>query len=180
MDFSKVVQGRRSVRKYHDRIIPDAEVELLIDLARHAPSSMNGQPWHFVIVRNDKTKGALVEIKNRFCPPEKQAYPADFLVKAPLIIVVCVEKNRSFGREIENGLLAASIVMLGAHSRGLGTVYMSAYISDEPKLSEAIRKELGVPAGFAPVSILPLGYPDEIPQPKDLRPLKEIIHFDQF
>jgi nitroreductase len=57
---------------------------------------------------------------------------------------------------------------------------MSAYISDEPKLSEAIRKELGLPEGVAPVSILPLGYPDEIPQPKELRPFKETIHFDQF
>jgi nitroreductase len=141
---------------------------------------MNGQPWHFVIVKDDKTKSALVNIKNSFCPPEKQAYQADFLLKAPLIVVVCVEKNRSFGREIENGLMAASIIMLGAHSRGLGTVYMSAYISDEPKLSEAIRNALRLPEGFAPVSILPLGYPDEIPQPKELRPLKEIIHFDPF
>ena len=180
MEFSKVVRGRRSVRKFQNRAIPDSEVELLVDLARHAPSSMNGQPWHFVIVKSDQTKAALPEIKNRFCPPEKQAYQADFLLKAPLIIVVCVEKNRSFGREIENGILAASIIMLGAHSRGLGTVYMSAYISDEPKLSEAIRKELGLPEGVAPVSILPLGYPDEIPQPKELRPFKETIHFDQF
>ena len=141
---------------------------------------MNGQPWHFVIVRDDKTKAALAAIKNRFCPPEKQAYQADFLLRAPVIMVVCVEKKRSFGREIENGILAASIIMLGAHSRGLGTVYMSAYISEEPKLSEAIRNELGLPEGLAPVSILPLGYPDEIPQPKELRPLKEIIHFDHF
>jgi nitroreductase len=180
MDVSIAVKGRRSVRKYQNRAIPDSEVEFLIDLARHAPSSMNGQPWHFIIVKNGKTKAALVEIKNRFCPPEKQAFQADFLLKAPLIIVVCVKKNRSFGREIENGILAASIIMLGAHSHQLGTVYMSAYISDEPKLSEAIRKELGIPEGVAPVSILPLGYPDEIPQPKELRPLQEIIHFDQF
>ena len=180
MEFSKVVMGRRSVRKYQDRIVPDSEVEFLVDLARHAPSSMNGQPWHFVIVKDHKAKVGLVNIKNSFCPPGKQTYQADFLLKAPLIMVVCVEKNRSFGREIENGLLAASIVMLGAHSRGLGTVYMSAYISDEPKLSEAIRKELGIPERFAPVSILPLGYPDESPRPKELRPLREIIHFDQF
>jgi nitroreductase len=180
MEFSEVVRGRRSVRKYQNRAIPDSEVELLVDLARHAPSSMNGQPWHFVMVKDDKTKAALAEIKNRFCPPEKQAYQADFLLKAPLIMVVCVEKNRSFGREIENGILAASIIMLGAQSRGLGSVYMSAYISDEPKLSDAIRKELRIPEGLVPVSILPLGYPDEIPKPKEFRPLKEIIHVDQF
>ena len=180
MEFSNVVKGRRSIRKYREQSIPDSEVEILIDLARHAPSSMNGQPWHFVIVRNGKSKAALAEIKNKFCPPEKQAYQADFLRTAPLIMVICVDKSRSFGREIENGILAASTIMLAAQSRGLGSVYMSAYLTEEPKLSAAIREELGIPEAFAPVSILPLGYADEIPTPKDLRPLREIIHFEQF
>ena len=180
MEFSNIVKGRRSIRKYQGQSIPDSEVEILVDLARHAPSSMNGQPWHFVIVRNGKSKAALAEIKNRFCPPEKQAYQADFLRAAPLIIVICVEKSRSFGREIENGILAASTIMLGAQSRGLGSVYMSAYLSEEPKLAEAIQKELGIPETFAPISILPLGYADEIPKPKELRALREIIHFDRF
>ena len=180
MEFCEVVKGRRSIRKYREQAIPNAEVEFLIDLARHAPSSMNGQPWHFVIVRNGRSKAALAGIKNRFCPPEKQAYQADFLRAAPLIIVICVERSRSFGREIENGILAASLIMLGAQSRGLGSVYMSAYLAEEPKLSEAIREELGIPETFAPVSILPLGYADEIPAPKELRPVREIIHFEKF
>ena len=176
-----MVKGRRSVRKYQDRTIPDSEVEFLIDLARHAPSSLNGQPWHFVVVKSDKTKAALVEIKNRFCPPEKQAYQADFLLEgAP-----------------DHGRLRGEKPILRTRNRkwhywprpsscwehtaaDWERVYMSAYISDEPKLSEAIRKELGLPEGFAPISILPLGYPDEIPRPKELRPLQEIIHFDQF
>ena len=81
---------------------------------------------------------------------------------------------------MENGILAASIIMLAAHSRGLGSVYMSAYVAEEPKLSAAIRKELGIPEGFAPVSILPMGYPDETPQHKEVRPLKEIIHVGKF
>ena len=180
MEFSDVVKERRSIRKYQDQSVPDSEVETLVDLARYAPSSMNGQPWHFVIVRNGQSKAALAAIKNRFCPPEKQAYQADFLRTAPLIIVICVEKSRSFGREIENGIIAASIMMLAAQSRGLGSVYMSAYLTEEPKLSEAIQKELGIPETFAPISILPLGYADEIPKPKELRSLREIVHFDRF
>ena len=180
MEFSKVVKERRSIRKYQDRSISDSEVEALLDLARHAPSSMNGQPWHFVMVRSDKVKAALVEIKNEFCPPEKKAFQADFIRTASVVIVICVEKSRSFGREVENGILAASILMLAAQDRGWGTVFMSAYVPDEPKLAEAIRKELGIPEEYAPISMLPLGYPDEIPKPKDLRPLKEILHFDKF
>ncbi len=180
MEFSEVARGRRAVRKFQPRLVPDAEVEFLIDLARHAPSSLNGQPWHFVILKSAESKAALVEIKNKFCPSEKQAFPANFLLQAPIIILVCVEKCRSFGREVENSVLAASLIMLGAHSRGLGTVYMSAYMSDEPQLSAAIRKEFNIPDGFAPITVIPLGYPDETPQAKELRPVKEIIHFERF
>ena len=56
MEFAEVLKGRRSIRSYQDRSLSDPDVERLIDLARHAPSSMNGQPWHFVVVRNQQTK----------------------------------------------------------------------------------------------------------------------------
>lgn len=84
-----------------------------------APSSMNGQPWRFIVVKAEKTKEHLVEIKNRYCPVEKQDYEADFLRKAPVVIVVCVDKEKSYEREIENGVLATANLMLGACSRGL-------------------------------------------------------------
>jgi nitroreductase len=180
MEFAKTVKGRRSLRGYQDRPIPDSEVEQLVDLARYAPSSMNGQPWHFVIVRDPKTKKALVGIKNRFCPPEKQAYPADFLEKAPVIIVVCVDKAKSFGREVENGVLASSHILLGAHSQNLASVYLSAYTAALPKLSREIKKALNIPEGIEPISILPLGYPRETAQPKPLRSLREIMHLEHF
>jgi nitroreductase len=180
MDFCDAVKGRRAIRRFLNRPLPDSELETLLDLARHAPSSMNGQPWHFVILRDDHSKAALAEIKNRFCPPEKKEFRADFIRSASLIVVVCVEKTRSHGREIENAVLAASTIMLAAYSIGLGSVYMSAYMPDEPRLSEAIRSELGIPESVLPVSILPIGYPDETPKPKELVPLKEIVHFERF
>jgi len=180
MEFADAVKGRRSIRRYRDGFIPDSEIEQLADLARHAPSSMSGQPWHFVIVKNDETKKALARIKNKFCPREKQAYPADFMEKAPVVIVVCVDKAKSFGREVENGVLASCYILLGAHSRDLGSVYMSAYATAEPKLSEEIRKELNIPEGIAPISILPLGYPEESPRPKELCSLRETMHFELF
>jgi nitroreductase len=180
MELSDAVRGRRAIRTFQDRAVPDSEIEHLLDLARNAPSSMNGQPLQFVVIKNDGIKARLAEIKNRFCPPEKSAFSADFLRKAPAIVVVCVEIARSHGREIENAVLAASIIMLGAHSRGLGTVYMTAYFSDQPLLAQSIRELLGIPQGISPVAILPLGYPNEVPGPKPLRPLKEIVHVDQF
>ena len=115
MEIDKTIKGRRSIRRYQDRDIPDSVIKELLSLAIHAPSSMNGQPWCFIVVRAEKTKEHLVEIKNRYCPVEKQDYKADFLRKAPVIIVVCVDKEKSYEREIENGVLAT----VESHARSL-------------------------------------------------------------
>jgi nitroreductase len=141
---------------------------------------MNGQPWEFVIVRDERTRAALAALKNKYCPPSKAAYPADFLREAPVVIVVCVKEARSFGRDVENGVLAAAHIMLGAPALGLGTVYLSAHTGDAPGLREEIRALLAAPAGITPVSIIPVGYPDDNPPAKALRPVQEMIHLERF
>jgi nitroreductase len=180
MDLDKAIKGRRSIRKYKAKDIPDSVIKELLHLAEYAPSSMNGQPWHFIVVKNDKTKKLLAEIKNRYCPPEKRDYKADFLESAPAVIIVCVDKQKSHEREVENAILAAANIMLAAYGRGLGSVYMSAYTTAEPRISEEIRQILAIPDNIDPITIIPLGYPDEIPGPKDLRPLEDIMHYEKF
>jgi nitroreductase len=180
MEIDETIKGRRSVRRYQDRDIPDSIIKELLDLATHAPSSMNGQPWYFIVVREKKTKEHLVEIKNRYCPLEKQDYKADFLQMAPVIIVVCVDKQKSYDREIENGVLATANLILGAYSRGVGSVYMSAYRLGEPGISQEVRQVLDIPQDIDPITIVPLGYPDEVPEPKIIRPLEDIISNETF
>jgi nitroreductase len=180
MEVDKTIKGRRSIRRYQDKDIPDSAVKELLSLATYAPSSMNGQPWCFIVVRAEKTKNRLAEIKNKYCPSEKQDYKADFLRQAPVIIVVCVDKERSYEREIENGVLATANLMLGASSRGLGSVYLSAYRIGEPGISQEMRQVLNIPQNIDPITLIPLGYPDEIPEPKMLRPLEEMIYYETF
>jgi nitroreductase len=178
MEIDKTIKERRSIRRYQDRDIPDSVIKELLSLAIHAPSSLNGQPWCFIVVRAEKTKERLAEIKNRYCPLEKQNYKADFLRSAPVIIVVCVDKEKSYEREIENGVLATASLMLGAYSRGLGSVYLSAYRTGEPGISQEIRQVLDIPQNIDPITLIPLGYPDEIPEPKMLRFLEEMIYYE--
>jgi len=180
MEIDKTIKGRRSIRRYQDRDVPDSVIKELLSLAIHAPSSMNGQPWCFVVVRAEKTKEHLVEIKNRYCPVEKQDYKADFLRKAPVVIVVCVDKEKSYEREIENGVLATANLMLGATSMGLGSVYLSAYRTGQPGISQEVRQVLNIPQNIDPITIIPLGYPDEIPEPKVSRSLEEMISYEAF
>ena len=135
MEIDETIKGRRSIRRYQEKDISDSVIKELLDLARYAPSSMDGQPWHFIVVREDKRKKQLAEIKNKYCPVEKQMYKADFLQNAPVVIVVCVDKQKSYDREVENAVLATANIMLGAYSRGLGSVYMSAYKPDDPGIN---------------------------------------------
>ena len=83
MHLDETIKGRRSIRKYRLEDISDSVIKELLHLATCAPSSVNGQPWNFIVIRNDRRKRKLVEIKNRYCPVEKQMYRADFLQNAP-------------------------------------------------------------------------------------------------
>ena len=178
--FDEAVTRRRSIRKYDGCEVPDSSLTELLDLARRAPSSMNGQPCHFVVIRNRATCEKLAQIKNIHCPPEKRDYPADFLVEAPVIVAVCVERERSFAREIENGVLVSGFLLLAAASRGLTGVFLTAYNRNDPTLEADIREILKLPDGIDPVSLIPLGYPAVEPSPKLLRSMEEIVRREHF
>jgi nitroreductase len=107
-------------------------------------------------------------------------YQADFLKEAPVIIVVCVDRERSFDREIENAVLATANILLGASNRGLGSVYMSAYRKEDACLADDIRDLLKIPDHVDPITIIPLGYPDESPEPKRLVDLEEVMFYENF
>jgi nitroreductase len=175
LTVDQAIRERRATRKFAARAVDAAILEEVLDLARRAPSSMNGQPWRFVVVRGAAAKDTLASIKNRYCPPEKRDYPADFLRQAPVIVVVCVETERAWGREIESGVLAAGTLMLAAAGRGLGSVYLTAYQSGEPRVAAEIRRVIGLDAPVQPIALVPLGYPAEPPPAKSLRPLAEMV-----
>ena len=180
MQLDDAIRGRRSIRKFRAQAVTDDVLDALIDLARHAPSSMNGQPWTFTVVRDAELKRRLAAIKNQYCPAEKRDFRADFLIEAAAVVVISVDRAASHDRAVENGVLAAATFMLAAHAHGLGTVYMSAFRDDEPAVADAVRRLLGMPAHVLPISILPLGYPDEVPPAKAIRPRREVVFHERF
>ncbi len=59
--FRKVVQSRRSVRKFTDRAIPKAVLDDCLDMALLAPCSSGLQPWEFYVVKSADKKAKLVK-----------------------------------------------------------------------------------------------------------------------
>ena len=53
MDYEEIAQDRRSIRGYKTDPIPREILEGIIHIAKHAPSSMNTQPWHFHVLTGE-------------------------------------------------------------------------------------------------------------------------------
>jgi nitroreductase len=180
MEFEEVVKSRRSIRRFTSADVSDELLKSLIGCALMAPSSMNGQPWCFIVVRCAETKKRLVEAKDKYCPPEKREYPAGFLQEAPVIVVTCVERAKAYDRGMESGILATGHLLLAAADHGLTGIYLSAYKSGAPEVADEIRSILGLPEDIDPVTIVPIGYPGEVAEPKSVLRAEEVIFNEAF
>ena len=53
MEFSELIQARKSIRGYQQKPVPREVIEEIIEVAKWAPSSMNTQPWHVHVVTGE-------------------------------------------------------------------------------------------------------------------------------
>jgi nitroreductase len=99
-DFSDIIFGRRSVRVY-DKTVKISHEEMLemIQEATTAPSSVNMQPWRFVVVESDDQKAKLNPLI-RFNTRQNETSSAMILIFGDL---ECYE----FGEEIYNTAVEA-------------------------------------------------------------------------
>jgi len=164
-DLFRVFSTRRSTRKFLKTKVEDWKVDKILSAADVAPTAGNFQGFQVFLIKNEKTKEALVEAAN------KQPY-----VNAPIVLVFCMEPSRvklKFPPEIlekfslQDATIAAAFSLLAASGVGLSTIWIGMF--DEEK----VKKILGT--GLRPSSILCIGYPDKKKPPKSRRKLKELI-----
>jgi len=187
MDLFEAINNRRSIRKFKTTPVDDKTVEALLDAARKAPSWGNSQCWHFVVVRDPVIKSQLAD--TLFGVTDRPNSVALSMKQAPLAVVVCAELKKSGTFYVEprkyatdkgeywymfDTALALENLCLAAHALGLGTVIAGAF--DAKQAAEIIN----VPDGFVVVAFTPLGYPDEAPNARPRKELKDIVHQNTF
>lgn len=59
-EFDKVVETRRSIRRFTDEPVPDSVINHCLDQAMLAPNSCNLQPWEFYVIKNPEVKKKLI------------------------------------------------------------------------------------------------------------------------
>ncbi|MED3994517.1 nitroreductase family protein [Peribacillus frigoritolerans] len=62
-DFMKIMKGRRSIRNYDPTVkISKEEMTEILEESTTAPSSVNAQPWRFLVIESPEHKEKLAEL----------------------------------------------------------------------------------------------------------------------
>jgi len=151
MDALEVNLTRRSIRRYKKQTVPYGEIEGLIRAGMAAPSANNQQPWHFVVIDDNSI---LDEI------PKFHPY-SQMLREASAAVLVCGDTglDRGGGMWVQDCAAATENILLAAHAKGIGAVWLGVFPREERYLT--IREMLGMPENVVPFSIVSLGFPAE-------------------
>ena len=141
MDAFESVRTLLAVRSYEDKPVPSEVVKKIVDAAHLTASSMNRQPWHFVVVDDRDMLTKLGEL----------ATTGKYTAQAALAIVVLVEKDSRFG--VSDGSRAIQSMMLTAWSEGVGSNWVGF------RGLEPVKDVLGIPDEYEILAIVPFGYP---------------------
>jgi nitroreductase len=163
MDAFEAVRTLLAVRSYQDKPVPDAVVRRIVEAGRLTGSGMNGQPWHFVVVREAQTLRQLGAL----------ASSGSYVAQAPLAIVVATDKSRfavsDASRAIQSMLLTAWADGVGSNWVGFGGL-------------DGVKRVLDIPARLEVLAILPFGYPARAVGrgKKSRKSLAEVAHLERY
>lgn len=172
----KTIMQRRSVRKYQDKQVEHAKLELIAKCGVNAPNGMNKQPWEIRIV---ESKAWIDGITAEFVKKNKEMVARDQNFKnmfrnAPNVIVIATPVGQGL---IDAGLMGENMI-LSAQSMGLGTCCLGGpvqFVKNDAS-AKPYLEQLKLPDGYEIAYMIAVGYPDESPEakPRDMQKVQYI------
>lgn len=163
MEVFDAISTALAVRGYADKPVPPEAIRRIVEAGRLTGSSMNLQPWHFIVVENRDTlrqMGAL-------------ARSGPYISGAPLAVVVAIENSRFAQSDASRAIQS---MILTAWSEGIGSNWVGFL-----GLAE-VKTLLGIPESLEILAILPFGYPAKSVGlgRKKRKALAEVAHRERF
>lgn len=164
MDVLEAVRTVLAVRQFKSDPIPDATLHEIVEAGRLTASSMNGQPWHFIVIQEPATLQQLASVLPT----------GPYVAQAPAAIAVLTTPSPF---DVSDASRAIQSMVLTAWSQGIG----SNWVGFTGRLG-AVKPVLGIPDEMEVHAILPFGYPvRNIGQGKKQRkPLGEVASRERF
>jgi len=170
MELNEVISRRFSARSFKNVSVPREKIMQVLEMVRLAPSAVNYQPWHFIVVTRKQNLEALAK-----------AYPRPWFISAPLVIVACINHKESWKRIRDNKdfgdvdvAIAVDHLTLAATAAGLGTCWVCNFDVD------LCRKILELPDHLEPLVMVPAGFAIPEPPEKKRKSLDEIVSWERY
>ena len=156
MDFDKLSPARRTIRRFQQKTVPDAELHHLVDMARFASCASNKQRLRYIICREENLVKAIFET-TRWAGLVAPKRTPQWQVDAPLCFIALtapVEANHIIHADAG---AAIQTIQLAAWERGLGCCWFASF---DP---EKVAKLVDLSAGRVVLYLVAVGYPAETP-----------------
>ena len=140
METFDMIRTVLAVRRFKDTPIPEPIVRQIVEAGRLTASSNNGQPWHFIVVRDKETLRRLGQL----------ARTGSYIPQAPLAIVVAMDRSPY---AVSDGSRAIQDMIVTAWSQGVGSNWVG--FNNLPQVNSL----LGIPEDVSVLAIVPFGYP---------------------
>ena len=193
----EVIKGRRSVRRYLEREVPEEAIEKIVEAARWAPSPHGTQPWRFAVVTKRETKERLADAMGQEWRRNLEMDGQDAavvekrlegsrgrLLDAPVLLLLCLysddldaypdpERQRNETTMAVQSLgAAAQNALLAAYEQGLDAGWMCAPLFCPGEVTAA----LGLSPELVPHALLTLGYAaGDPPKRRGRRPPDDLV-----
>jgi nitroreductase len=141
MEVFEAVRTVLAVRRYAARPVPGPIVHRIVEAGRLAASSINLQPWHFIVVEERATLRKLGAIFTT----------GRYIADAAFAIAVVVENDSAYA--VSDASRAIQNMILVAWSDGVG----SNWVGFGPM--PAVERLLGVPKTMEGLAVVPFGHP---------------------
>ena len=190
-ELHEFLRSRRSVRRFKPDPVPAPVIERILETAAYAPSAHNLQPWLFVMVVDKSSRNRLIKALTEKMRDDMTSIGTSDseiesrvrislrrLEAAPAVILLCRDVTalrRDDQEEITMAIQSVAAcglqLLLAAHAEGLG----GNWICWPLYAQEAAREALDLPVTWEPQGMFFLGYTDEEPKEKLLKPLQEFV-----
>ena len=139
-DSGAFIRALRATRAYTPAALDEDDLNAILEAGRWTGSSLNSQPWTFVVVTGRDSKQKLSQAGNY----------ATHLASAAVVVVLVGEPGRGefdIGRAAQNMMLAADLVGIGSCPATLHH-------------QEAVRHVLGLPEDRVARHAIAFGHPN--------------------
>ena len=167
MDVETAIRSRRTHKAFRPGPVPRETLDELFELARWAPNHHLTNPWRFRVV-GPRTLDRLKEAAGPESAPK--------LDRAPTLVVCSCVLTGDPVQDVEDrnaAAVAAYIVLLAAHARGLATYWRTPEVL---RRAEG-RTAVGLPAEEEFVGLLHLGEPIQVQRAPERIPAAETVDY---